>query len=102
MHDGEGQEPVDEVTILLTGPVTLYEVSAIRESLRAALAGGKPVQVDLSDSGPWDIAGLQLLVACVRGGQERGQIVRIVNPPGSCTEMARRSGLGGWLESAGT
>lgn len=102
MNDGEGQEPVDEVTILLTGPVTLYEVAAVRENLRAALAVGKPVLLDLSDSGPWDIAGLQLLVACVRGGQERGQVVRIVNSPGTCTEMARRAGLGEWLESAGT
>ena len=102
MHDGEGQGPVDEVTMLLTGPVTLYEVAAVRETLRAALAGGKALRVDLSDSGPWDIAGLQLLVACVRGGQERGQIVGIINPPGPCTEMARRSGLGEWLESAGT
>lgn len=101
MHDDEGQDPVDEETILLTGPVTLYEVAAVRENLRAALAGGKPLRVDLSDSGPWDIAGLQLLVACARGASERGQVVRIVHPPGSCSEMARRSGLEEWLGSVG-
>lgn len=102
MHDGEGQDIVDEETILLTGPVTLYEVGAVRENLRAALAAGKPLRVDLGDSGPWDIAGLQLLVACARSAQEQGQLVRIVNPPGSCTEMARRSGLEPWLGSVGT
>ena len=52
-------------TFLLTGPITLYEVSAVRESLRSALAEGKPLRIDLSDSGPWDLAGLQLLISCV-------------------------------------
>ncbi len=101
MRNGEAQEPVDEATILLTGPVTLYEVAAVRESLRAGLAGGKPLRVDLSDSGPWDIAGLQLLIACVRGGRERGQGVRLVNAPRPCLEIAGRSGLSDWLESVG-
>jgi ABC-type transporter Mla MlaB component len=86
---------------VLTGPVTLYEVSAIREALRSALAGGQPLRIDLGESGPWDIAGLQLLISCVRSGRRRGQAIRVVNPPRSCTDIAERSGLSGWLRSVG-
>ena len=85
----------------LTGPVTLYEVAAVRESLRAALAEGKPLRLDLSDSGPWDIAGLQLLISCVNGGRIRGQEVRIVNVPHACSDLAQRYGLSDWLRLVG-
>ncbi|MGP0066886.1 MAG: lipid asymmetry maintenance protein MlaB [Isosphaeraceae bacterium] len=92
-------ESNEDPTILLTGPVTLYEVGTVRETLRDALAEGKPVRIDLSDSGPWDIAGLQLLVSCVKTGGERGQVVHVVNAPRVCVEMAERSGLSEWLRS---
>ena len=59
----QGAEPPQSVEHFLTGPVTLYEVAAVREGLRTALADGRPLRIDLSDSGPWDIAGLQLLIA---------------------------------------
>ena len=66
-------EPTEVKTILLTGPITLYEVSAVRETLRMALAEGKPLRIDLSDSGPWDLAGLQLLISCVKTARSRDQ-----------------------------
>jgi ABC-type transporter Mla MlaB component len=87
--------------ILLTGPITIYEAATVRESLRIALAVRKPLVIDLSDSGPWDIAGLQLLISCVRSGQQSSQVVRVVNPPRTCAELAQRSGLSDWLHSAG-
>jgi ABC-type transporter Mla MlaB component len=92
-------ELIEDKTILLTGPVTVYEVATVRETLRDALAEGKPVRIDLSDSGPWDVSGLQLLISCVRSGRERSQLVHIVNPPRMCAEMAERSGLSEWLRS---
>jgi ABC-type transporter Mla MlaB component len=94
-------EPVEENTILLTGPVTLYEVAAVRERFRAALVDGKALRIDLSDSGPWDIAGLQLLISCVRSGRQRSQEVRVVNAPRLCADPAERSGLAEWLRSVG-
>jgi ABC-type transporter Mla MlaB component len=92
-------EPIEEKTILLTGSVTVYEVATIRETLRDALAEGNPVRIDLSDSGPWDVAGLQLLISCVKSGEERSQVVHVVNAPRVCAEMAERSGLSEWLQS---
>ncbi len=94
-------EPPQGVEIVLTGPVTLYEVATVRDRLRSALAEGKPLRIDLVESGPWDIAGLQLLISCVRSGRGRGQAVRIVNPPRSCSATAERSGLSAWLRSVG-
>ena len=92
-------EPAPDKTILLTGPITLYEVSTVRQTLRAALAEGRPVRIDLSDTGPWDIAGLQLLISCVKTGRNQNQVVRLVNTPRVCAEMAERSGLTEWLHS---
>src|SRR5437868_9390899 len=92
-------EPVEAKTILLTGPITLYEVATVRETLRAALVAGRPLRIDLKDSGPWDVAGLQLLISCVQSGRNQDQVVRLVNTPRGCTELAERSGLIEWLHS---
>jgi ABC-type transporter Mla MlaB component len=86
---------------VLTGPVTLYEVAAVREALRSALAERKLLRINLGESGPWDIAGLQLLISCVKSGRRRGQEVRVVNPPRSCSDTAERSGLSEWLRLVG-
>jgi ABC-type transporter Mla MlaB component len=93
-------ESVDEEqTILLNGPITLYEVARIRASLRAALDQGMPLRIDLRDSGPWDLAGLQLLISCARAGGNLNQVVRLRNTPEACVEVAERSGLAEWLRS---
>jgi ABC-type transporter Mla MlaB component len=93
---------VDETlvkTLVLTGPITLYEVSAVGESLRMALSEGKPLRIDLSDSGPWDLAGLQLLISCVSSAWNRGLEVRLAQVPAACAQVAERSGLSTWLLS---
>jgi ABC-type transporter Mla MlaB component len=93
-------EPTEVKTIVLTGPITLYEVSAVRENLRMALAEGKALRIDLADSGPWDLAGLQLLVSCVKSARSQDRDARLINVPRVCVEIAGRSGLSGWLRSA--
>jgi ABC-type transporter Mla MlaB component len=97
----QGGEHPQGAEYLLTGSVTLYEVTAVRETLRIALSEGKPLRLDLSDSGPWDIAGLQLLISCVKSGRQRGQEVRIINVPQPCADLAQRYGLSDWLRSVG-
>jgi ABC-type transporter Mla MlaB component len=86
-------------TLLLTGPITLYEVSTVCESLRVALSEGKPLRIDLSDSGPWDLAGLQVLISCVQSARNRELEVRLAGIPEVCAQVAERSGLSGWLLS---
>jgi ABC-type transporter Mla MlaB component len=92
-------ERADTKTILLTGPITLYEASAVREALRQALGEGKRLQIDLNDSGPWDLAGLQLLVSCVKTARARDREARLLKVPKGCVEIAERTGLSEWLRS---
>jgi anti-anti-sigma regulatory factor len=92
-------EPTEVKTIRLTGPITLYEVSAVCETLRMALAEEKPLLIDLSDTGPWDLAGLQLLVSCDQSARNHDLSVRLVEIPAVCARVAERSGLADWLGS---
>jgi len=89
--------PPEVTTIPLTGPITLYEVSAVCGILRTALAEGKQLRIDLTDSGPWDLAGLQLLISCARSARNHDLAVRLVGVPASCAQVAQRSGLSDWL-----
>ncbi len=90
-------ERPDLKTVAFDGPATIYEVAALRETLREALAEGKNLRIDLGDSGKWDLAGLQLLVSCVKTAVRQGLAVRLVRVPRVCVEIAERSGLSTWL-----
>ena len=83
--------------VTLSGPVTLYESSEVRDHLLAALEDGKDLRINLEASGPWDVAGLQLLIATVASARKLGLDVRLGQVPGVCREVAERSGLGNWL-----
>lgn len=84
-------------TFTLAGPITLYDASEVREALMLALSEGRDLKIDLDTSGPWDLAGLQLLVSAVATGRRAGLSVVLVHVPGVCREVAERSGLAGWL-----
>jgi ABC-type transporter Mla MlaB component len=89
----------DGKTVALQGPATIYEVAAIRETLRDGLDRAGELRIDLGDSGKWDLAGLQLLVSCVNAGRKLGRTVRLVRVPPICRDIAARSGLAEWLDS---
>jgi ABC-type transporter Mla MlaB component len=92
-------EPKESKTVVLSGPVTLYEVLLVRETLQTAMAEGKHLRIDLSDSGPWDLAGVQLLISCARSAESRNRDVLLLNTPRGCVEIAERAGLSDWLAS---
>lgn len=83
--------------VQISGPVTLYESAEVHEALRSALADGGDLALDLETSGPWDLSGLQLLLAAVASGRKLGHGVRFVRVPKVCAEIAERCGLEGWL-----
>ena len=62
-----------------------------------ALADGKQLSLDLSDSGPWDLAGVQLLVSVIKTARDRDRPARLVSVPQVCVEVAERCGLAEWL-----
>ena len=86
--------------LVLSGPVTLYESSRVREQLLAAVSEATSLEIDLKATGPWDLAGLQLLVAAAASGSRHGLPVRLIKVPRVCQEVADRSGLGDWLKMA--
>lgn len=90
----------DVKTVGLDGPVTVYEVAGLKEAFREALAEGVDLRVELDESTKWDLAGLQLLVSCVRTARDDGRALTLAKVPGTCVEAAERSGLSEWLESA--
>lgn len=85
--------------VQLSGPVTLYESAEVHEALSAALADGGDLVFDLETSGPWDLSGLQLLLAAVASGRKLGRGVRFARVPKVCAEIAGRCGLEGWLRA---
>jgi anti-anti-sigma regulatory factor len=90
-------DPSGRSVVQLPGPVTLYESNEIREHLLTAIGEGGDLVFDLETSGPWDLPGLQLLVAAVASGKKAGVSVRFAQVPKTCSEIAERSGLGDWL-----
>jgi ABC-type transporter Mla MlaB component len=99
MIDAMALDRSNEITISIEGPATIYEVKALREMMRQALRKPGSLKIDLGESGKWDLAGLQLLISCVRAGQSDGRTVRLLRVPRLCTEVAERSGLAQWLNS---
>jgi ABC-type transporter Mla MlaB component len=91
----DAEPPVN--TVMLSGPMTLYESAEIRDHLRTALEAGRPLRFNLETSGPWDLAGLQLLVSAVAAGRQANLDVRFEHVPRVCAEIAERSGLRDWL-----
>lgn len=90
-------EAIERRTVALSGPATIYESAALREALLAALAECNDLRIDLEATGPWDVAGLQLLISTVAAGRRSGLSIRLANIPQGCLEIARRAGLSEWL-----
>lgn len=90
-------DPSGAHVVQVSGPVTLYESSEIHEALLSALGDGGDLVVDLATSGPWDLSGLQLLLAAVASGRKAGRRVSFTQVPKACAEIADRCGLGAWL-----
>jgi ABC-type transporter Mla MlaB component len=92
VHDEPG------ATLLkFSGPATLYESQDMRNGFRSALSQGQDLRIDLENSGPWDLAGLQVLISTVTTAHKSGMSVRLVQVPGVCRELSERSGLLDWL-----
>lgn len=89
----------DAILITLSGPATLAEAPRLRDELRDGLRVGRNVRIDLEASGPWDLIGLQLLVATAASADRDGTSVRFVKVPEDCLSIADRAGLRLWIDA---
>jgi ABC-type transporter Mla MlaB component len=81
-------------TVEVTGPVTRAEVPRWRSAFGLALSRGAGLRIDLAGSGPWDLAGVQLLLATMASGRRAGRPVSLVRVPNVLTAVAQRAALG--------
>ena len=88
---------MNKQSLTISGPMTIYEVGDWRELFLHSLKSGSSLDVDLHTSGPWDTAGLQLLISLVNTGHQRDCEVRFQLVPKVCLDLARRAGLSEWL-----
>lgn len=84
-------------TVEVTGPLTLAEAPRWREALLAALATGQDLRIDLAAAGPWDVCGLQLILAALASGRRAGQDVRLARVPRGFLAVAEQAALAGHL-----
>lgn len=91
-------QPNDQ-PIKITGDLTIYQVAEWRERLLPALLGSNEIQLDLSEMGEIDTAGLQILIALNRQVADENGSFSIV----SCSESVRQvidfMKLGAWLST---
>jgi anti-anti-sigma regulatory factor len=81
-------------TVEVSGPLTLAEAPRWREALLAAMARGHDLRLDLAAAGPWDLAGVQLVLAAIASGGRAGQGVRLARVPRGFLAIAEQAGLG--------
>ena len=80
-------------TVEVTGPVTLAEVAQWRDTLSASLTRSQGLRLDLAGSGPWDLAGVQLLVATIASGKRAGLPIVLTHVPNVLIAVVERAAL---------
>ena len=93
-------EPQAGATVTVTGPVTIEESPRWQEALLGALQAGPVVTIDLAGSGPWDVAGVQLLLSALESARRSGRVVQLVHVPEVCLRVAGQAGVRVVLEPA--
>ena len=90
-----GETVAPETTALaLAGEVTIYRVSALRQTLLEALERASVVEVDLSQVSELDTAGVQLLLFGRRAAEAQGKEVRLRAPSPAVLEVFELLNLG--------
>lgn len=80
-------------TVFVTGPMTLAEASGWRDDFADGLARFDELRLDLGRSGPWDLAGTQVLLS-LRVSAERNRVtLKLANVPAVFMNLVERSGL---------
>ena len=80
-------------TVEVTGPVTRAEVARWRDAFSDAFARGRGLRIELAGSGPWDLSGVQLLLATIASGKRAGRPIILARVPNVLLAVAERAGL---------
>jgi ABC-type transporter Mla MlaB component len=80
-------------TVEVIGPVTRAESQRWRDAFSDGLARGRGLRIDLAGSGPWDLAGVQLLLATIASGSRAGRSISLARVPDVLKVVAERAAL---------
>lgn len=84
--------------LALIGPVTFSEVVRLREAILAELLPDGDLRIDLSVSGPWDLAGLQLILSAVEFVRRSGRRVILESIPDAFRVVAESASATEFLD----
>ncbi len=84
----------------LEGELTIYTAAELKEKFSAALLAEQPLEIDLSQVGEMDTAGLQLLLLAQRESAARKQPVTFLKPSQAVLDTLQLCGLSDLVQSA--
>lgn len=79
------------------GELSIYTAAASKDQLLAVLQQGQPVEIDLSQVGEMDTAGLQLLILAKQEAQRRNLDMSIVGHSPAVVEALTLCNLSGFF-----
>ena len=82
-----------QLTLILSGELTLFNLNVVRQELISALNDGNKVAIDLKDVNECDTAGIQLVISAKKTSIAENREVTIVNPHASVLSAAERIGV---------
>lgn len=88
-------QTIDEraTLVCVQGEMTIYQAARRKSQLLAALAGGLPVEIDLSGVDEIDTSGVQLLVLARREAGRHGNALSITRASPAVADALERYGL---------
>ena len=83
--------------IVISGELTIYTALELKDTLLAGLATTDDLELDLSEVGEIDAAGLQLLVMIKQEAALLGKVIRFTGHSPVVVELLDLSGLAGFF-----
>lgn len=80
--------------------MTLAECGPLRLSILDAMAKGGPLHLDLASTGPWDLAGLQVVLAAVKTVRGQGRSATLEHVPDGFLDVVEKAGCKGFLSGS--
>lgn len=73
--------------------LTIFQVADLRDKLLAEISTEKKTVIDLGELHDFDVAGLQLLVSCIRTAKDTGKEIEFGNVSESLCQSAASVGI---------
>ncbi len=80
--------------------MTLAECGPLRLSILTAIAKGGTLRLDLAGSGPWDLAGLQVVLAAVKTVRGQNRTAALDRVPDVFVDLVEKAGCKDFLSGS--